>query len=214
MVTLRRVEDLPSLRGADAFSALLPAFARGAERPGFRLACFSVQSNHVHMIVEADDGNRLARGLQGLQVRMARALNRVWKRSGSVFEGQYHSRALRTPRAVRRALVYVLQNAHKHGVRFEGLDPCSSARWFRGWSARVRFEPDRGPAPVAEPRTWLLRVAWLRHGLLESDEQPRSQPARRSSSRAELREGHRASAAWARVTTTSAVRGQIATGAA
>lgn len=236
MVTLRRIENLPSLRSVGAFAVLLPAFVRAAERPGFRLTCFSVQSNHVHLIVEAEDGEQLARGLQGLQVRMARALNRAWARRGSVFEGQYHCRALRTPRAVRHALVYVLQNARKHGVQLEGLDPCSSARWFRGWSARVRFEPVEGASPVVQPCTWLLRVGWLRHGLLDHEEAPRSHRARRGASHSDPHEtgasapsaawcrrrasyserddAAHAPAAWARGPADPAVRARSATGAA
>lgn len=173
-MTSRRIAELPSLRSEAAFRALLRSFTAGKDRPGFRLVCFSVQSNHVHLIVEADDRVRLSRGLQGLFVRMARAVNRAWGRRGQVFEGQYDSRPLRSPLAVRNALVYVLQNAWKHGLTLDGLDPCSSARWFQGWSPCARPEPWWRSAPVAEPRTWLLRTGWLRYGRLEPIERPRS----------------------------------------
>ena len=42
-----------------------------------------------------------ARGVQGLAVRVARALNRAMKRTGAVFRDRYHSRVLGTPRQVR-----------------------------------------------------------------------------------------------------------------
>src|SRR5262245_27169932 len=78
---------------------------------------------------------------------------------------------LRTPREVRGALVYVLQNWFKHARGAQGVDPMSSAAWFDGW----RNPPPRpvGAVPVRAPRTWLARVSWVRHGRLDINERPR-----------------------------------------
>src|SRR5207247_1292169 len=100
---------------------------------GLRIVHFAIQSNHVHLLVEARDARSLSRGMQGLLVRIARNSNRAWKRKGSVFADRYHSRALRTPREVRNALVYVLQNSRKHGCHIAGVDPFTSGRDFDGW---------------------------------------------------------------------------------
>src|SRR5262249_9125783 len=112
-----------------------------------------------------------ARGCQGLAVRIAKAVNRALGRRGAVWGDRYHARWLRTPREVRAALVYVLQNWRKHVPGARGLDPRSTARGFEGW----RRAPPRpaGPAPMRAPRTWLARVGWLRHGRLGVDEGPR-----------------------------------------
>jgi putative transposase len=80
-----------------------------------RVVAFSVQSNHVHLVVEAHDAPTLSRGVQGLAIRLARAVNRVLDARGRVFRERFHARELRTPREVRSALVYVLLNARKHG---------------------------------------------------------------------------------------------------
>ena len=61
------------------------ALDRGAARFGFRLIEFSVQSNHLHLLCEARDRRALARGLQGLLIRIARGLNRLLGRRGRVF---------------------------------------------------------------------------------------------------------------------------------
>ena len=42
----------------------------------FRVVHFSVQADHVHLIVEADSRLGLIRGVQGLAVRCAKAINR------------------------------------------------------------------------------------------------------------------------------------------
>jgi hypothetical protein len=41
-------------------------FERGRDRFGFRLVHFSVQGNHIHLVVEAPGERALARGMQGL----------------------------------------------------------------------------------------------------------------------------------------------------
>ena len=112
-VTLRIVRGVPSLRVGSTYRALERAMRAGRERFGLRLVQYSVQSNHVHMLVEAEGRASLSRGMQGLKVRMARALNRVWKRAGTVFADRYHAHVLRTPREVRTALAYVLLNARR-----------------------------------------------------------------------------------------------------
>lgn len=162
-VTLRLREGLPSLRRSLTRSHVLRAIGDGRERFGFRLNQFSLQSNHVHLIVEADDRGALSRGMKGLAVRVARALNRLWKQRGSVFSDRFHARALRTPREVRAALVYILQNARHHGLRLLGVDPYSSGPWFDGWRQGLVLGTD---GPAARARTWLLREGWRRHGLI------------------------------------------------
>ncbi len=171
-VTLRVREGLPSLRAPHARRAVELAFGAGCERTGFRLVHYRIQRTHLHLIVEAADRGALARGLQGLAVRIARASNRVWNRKGKVFSDRYHARILRSPTEVRNALVYVLRNHVKHGIVLEGLDPCASGRWFDGWRD-VRAESEVG-AHLARARTWLLRVGWRRWGLVESGERPRA----------------------------------------
>ncbi|MEM7310153.1 MAG: transposase [Planctomycetota bacterium] len=168
-------QGLPTLRGAPSFRVVRGALLDGCQKAGFRVLQYSVQSNHIHLIAEGHSRLRLARGMQGLGVRIAKRLNRLWKRRGRVFRHRYHDRILRTPTEVRRTLLYVLQNARKHGVALgpSALDPCSSARWFNGW--RERRDPVRSPLPSA--RTWLLRVGWRIRGLLSAREGPRPMPA-------------------------------------
>jgi hypothetical protein len=174
-VTLRAVAGLPSLRGARVFAAVRRALA-AASGPRFRVVHFSVQGNHAHLLVEGSDRAAVARGLQGLAIRVARAVNRVLARSGAVWADRYHARALATPREVWHGRVYVLQDWKKHGLRDSGVDPCSSAVWFRGWARPV--PRPLVPSPAARARTWLLAVGWRRCGARDVGMLP---AARRSS---------------------------------
>ena len=173
--TLRAQRGIPSLRGERLFRQLERRLATGS-RGGFRILQFSVQRDHVHLIVEADDRSALARGLQGLAIRLAKAVNPLLGRRGRVWGDRYHARALKTPREVRNGLVYVLQNWRKHMPQIGGLDPCSSAAWFGGWSKTLGVL--MGSPPVAAPRTWLAAAGWRRLGLIDPDEAPASSPIR------------------------------------
>ncbi len=103
-VTLRASHGLPSLRTDPLFPAIQRALAQ-ASRRGLRVLHFSVQRDHLHLLVEALDAGALSRGLQGLAIRIAKALNRVLGRCGRVWADRFHARALRTPREVRNALM-------------------------------------------------------------------------------------------------------------
>ena len=89
-VTWRMRKDVPWLRKPRAFGALARAFWGGCNRFGFRLIHYSVQGNHMHLLVEARDEKSLARGMNGLGVRVARGLNKALGRHGKVLDERYH----------------------------------------------------------------------------------------------------------------------------
>ncbi|MBL8718498.1 MAG: hypothetical protein JNL79_21135 [Myxococcales bacterium] len=176
-LTLRCMAGLPSLRSFEVFPAIVATLrsSKAAQGARFRVLHFSVQDNHVHLLVEATDSAALRGGARSLGIRLARAINRACGRRGRVLDDRYHARALRSPREVRFALAYVLFNFKKHQVRVPTrLDPCSSASFCDGFRGRpaVLSEAALEGAPVAAPRTWLARVGWRRHGLLSPDEHP------------------------------------------
>ena len=172
LVTTRLCAGLRSLRRHDAHAVLAGAFAAGSH-VAFQVVEFSVQSNHLHLLVEAQDERALARGMKGLAVRIAHGLNRLWRRAGSVFADRYHARILESPRAVRVALTYVLQNARKHGAWMSSApDPFSSAPSFDGWRAAGPMGAESSPGLRVRARTWLLALGWRRHGLLDSRQAP------------------------------------------
>ena len=194
-VTLRVRLGVSSLREQALFRAVRQALADGKSQFGFSLVQFSVQRDHIHLIAEANDRRALSRGIQGLSIRVARAVNRRLQRKGRLFADRYHARALTTPRAVKLALRYVLLNARRHAgaARTSGLDGIatgfvdsrSSAPWFRDFArpeglafgareARDDWQRASGSTepPVVRARTWLLRTCVQRHGPFDSDDTP------------------------------------------
>jgi putative transposase len=173
-VTLRAIDGLPSFRIPALYAAFEKA-VRTTRRDDFHIIEFSVQDNHLHLIVEADDETALSRGMKSFSVRANRLFNAAAGRGrGPVWAGRYHTTELTTPLAVRNALVYVLQNYKKHQRVAPGaarIDPCSSARWFTGWT-RTRKSAD-GERPTEDARSVLLRTGWKKHGLIDPGETPK-----------------------------------------
>ena len=196
LITVRLADGLPSLRRGGALKLVLAALSASSDRHGIRIVHYSVQSNHLHLLVEADDRECVARAMNALQSPLARALNKLWGRSGKVFPDRYHDEVISTPTQARNALRYVLQNGKKHGVvASSSIDFCSSAPVFDGWKERpsiasVLAAPS-AVAAVAPATTWLLTTGWRRHGLLGINELPRSTHAKHPrADPAQSRRGH------------------------
>jgi putative transposase len=197
-VTLRSA--FRPLRGAHVFPTVRVALARANRREPtrFRVVHFSVQHDHLHLIVEANDKQALSSGIRSLTIRIARYVNDLIGRTGRFWADRWFGRALTSPRQVRNALVYVFANFRKRARQPlpPGIDPFSSGDRFDGFrewqpkeSARVPWA-GRGPPPlprtdeserdqgwVARPAAqWLTRVGWRRHGLVSLGETPRDAP--------------------------------------
>jgi len=176
-ITMRAVAGLPSFRQETLAGAFERAF-RTTRRPDFHIIEYSIQDNHLHLIAEADSRDALARGMKSFSVRANRLLNAALRRGrGRVWGDRYHRRDLTSPRQVRHALVYCLNNYKKHHGLSIGklrIDPCSSARWFRGWSAARARAVDDGPRPTELPTQFLLTTLWRqKHGLIHPGEAPK-----------------------------------------
>src|SRR3989442_9983725 len=94
----------------------------------------------------------LGRAMKGLEVRMARALNKVMHRTGPVFADRYHAHLLTSRREAANAIRYVLENWIVHAERNgepapSGVDPCCSAA-----------SRDSDPPLVASAQWWMLRI--------------------------------------------------------
>lgn len=190
-VVLRVHEDLRDLRRRRMYSAIREATIAVAksevhwrEVGAFRIVHASIQNGHIHLLVEADNKDALANGLQRFQISAAKHLNREIsierklpvRRRGSVFPDRYYSEIITTPRQARHALAYVLNNWRKHRedrsreTRNWKVDPFSTGVLFTGWRERegepfmMRYRETYKPLVVYLPKTWLLQIGWRRGG--------------------------------------------------
>jgi REP element-mobilizing transposase RayT len=171
---------VPSLRSVRFAAEFRASLRQACERGEFRVAQYSLQRDHVHLVVESAGKDALARGMKAIGARVARAVQRTFGWRGAVLDGRYHLRVLKTPREVRNVLAYVLLNARRHWQKRSGaappvrIDSASSGRWFDGWRRRPAeaSAPALGPPEVSRARTWLLKEGWRRHGLVDPAEVP------------------------------------------
>ena len=183
-VTLKLRSGLPRLRSKREYEALRAAFAAGCQRNlagTFRLCHYAVLNDHLHLLCEAESRAALSRGLQGLLIRIAKALNKLWSLRGRVFADRYHDHILKSPREVRNALRYLFGNGSKHAAEGRevqvalAIDTYTSAPWFDGFRERITvLGLEAVVRPVADAHTWLLTEGWLRHGRLSVHEVPRT----------------------------------------
>jgi REP element-mobilizing transposase RayT len=189
-VTIRVVGSAAGMRCRDIYLALREATIVTAKREDFRIVHMSVQRDHIHLIVEADSGGSLSKGVRGFSISAARQINKAItarggdRRTGRVVGDRFHARPLTSPRAVRNAIAYTLGNWRHHGedrahfARTWNVDPFSSGAVFFGWK-ELEDSPVLWPLPptyhpllVFRPRTWLLR-SWDRfHPLISVREVP------------------------------------------
>ena len=177
-VTLRVRRGVPSLRSRRFICAFRTTLREACERGEFRVCHYSIQRDHLHLLVEAAGKEALGRGMKSVAARVARAVNRVFRRKGPALFGRYHLMVLQSPRQVRNALAYVLLNVRKHWRQRNGaappvrLDAASSGAWFDGWTRSPPGTEVSSLREVACSRTWLLREGWRLHGLVDPAETP------------------------------------------
>ena len=194
-VTLRVAPDVVSLRGRALYQALRAALVTTYARNCIRICHISIQGTHIHLIVEANNRDSLARGIQGFEIAAARHINAAVtrrtgvRRTGTVFPDRYHAVIIRSPRQARSNLAYVVNNWRKHrevqrgALRQWPVDLFSSAPTFDGFAdfdpRAVEWPPTYLPLPVFQPRTWLLSTGWKQFGLVRTTEVPSAKkPAR------------------------------------
>ena len=200
-VTLRVVEGVGRLRTRAVYRAVREAMLVSYRREDCRIVHLSVQGNHVHLLVEAENRMALAAGMKAFEISAAKHINAAVSRAGSwwerrrkrvkpkrrkgqVFADRYHVEIIRTPRQARNALTYVLNNWRKHRehradvARTWLIDPYSTGWSFDGWKEREdhpfvwKLRASYQPIMSWRPRTWLLSEGWRRHGLVSIYEVP------------------------------------------
>jgi REP element-mobilizing transposase RayT len=177
-INTRFVAELGNMRMKDTYDAIRSATRVIAAREDFRIVHASIQRTHLHLIVEADSRTALNEGMQAFLISAAMRVRRAIRRrtngtlTGPVFADRYHERPLASPREVRNAIHYVLNNWRHHAedelrwAREWRVDPFSSGPLFQGWKESVLWiwPPTYEPLVVWAPRTWLLAKGWTVHG--------------------------------------------------
>jgi REP element-mobilizing transposase RayT len=188
-IVLRVAPAVGNLRRRKTYQALREATIVAAVREWIRIVHISLQRTHVHLLVEAENKEALARGMQNFQISAARNINTLLgngcrRRRGRVFVDRYHLEVITSPRRARHALSYVLNNFRKHGEDREALastwlvDAFSSGISFPDWKEledKGVMWPMRStydPLIVRRPASWILSEGWKKCGSISVHDVP------------------------------------------
>ncbi|MGZ3723349.1 MAG: hypothetical protein ACXVA9_10485 [Bdellovibrionales bacterium] len=171
-ITLKLKKGVANLRNRQTLMNFRNA-VNSAKPFGLNVIHYSLQNDHVHLIVEAKDSASLGNGMKSLCCRVGKAVRKIAGGTGAVFMGRFHMHVLKTPTEMKRALEYVLLNTAKHMKHLEHIDEFSSGVAFAEWrkligrrlSGLIESQVRKAPSVFRElsaPQSWLCREGWMR----------------------------------------------------
>ena len=106
---------------------ILKRAIQNARTHGLKIIHFSLQSNHVHLLVEAANKEILTRGMRSLTITFSKGVDK-----GRIQLERYHLHVLKTLQETKNATHYVLFNEQKHsGLKRAYISDYSSLGWVR-----------------------------------------------------------------------------------
>ncbi len=102
-VTLRVERAIGKLRTRACYRAIREAAVTVLPHEDCRIVQLSIQSTHVHLLVEAEHSQALSRGMQAFQISAAKHINAAVSGAGSWWERRLARRAVARVRATTRA---------------------------------------------------------------------------------------------------------------
>ncbi len=110
-VTIRLRSGIPTLRQPRFVRRFRSSLSEACVRHGFRVVHYSIQRDHVHLLIEAHTNHSIACGMKSVGARIGKLANRLFQRKGKVLDGRYHLRPLtHTARGASRAALCVAQS--------------------------------------------------------------------------------------------------------
>ncbi len=94
--------------------AILKRSILNARRQGLRVIHYSLEYDHVHLLIEADNNHILGKGMQAFGVTFSKAINRLKKLTGEVYKHRYHFRRISSSKELKNVMNYIFTNGVKH----------------------------------------------------------------------------------------------------
>ena len=120
-LTIKVRENKADIQNKRILKALHHAIKR-ARLQRLRVIHYTLEYNHAHLVVEANDNKVLHKGMQAFGISIAKAINKMKQVKGAVYKHRYHLRKLKTRREVKNAIQYVFGNGIKHKRSMSRLD--------------------------------------------------------------------------------------------
>jgi REP element-mobilizing transposase RayT len=83
---------------------------------GARLIEYSVQHDHIHLLIEASDSKTLGRAMRSLSISLSKRFSLINNQKVKALKNRYHLHILKTINELKIARNYILNNGKKHLV--------------------------------------------------------------------------------------------------
>jgi len=87
-----------------------------ARRFNLKIIHYSLEFDHVHLLIEAENNIILGKGMQSFGVTFSKAINRHRNVSGQVYKHRYHFRKITSAKQLKNVMNYIFKNGVKHGT--------------------------------------------------------------------------------------------------
>lgn len=93
-----------------------------SRRQGCRVHAYVLMTNHVHLLVSADDPGAPSRVMKALGQRYVQYINRTYRRSGGLWEGRFRSCLVQQDDCLFACLRYIEMNPVRAGMVEQPVD--------------------------------------------------------------------------------------------
>ncbi len=125
-LTIKVRENKADIKTKLILKALHHAIKR-ARLKRLRVIHYTLEYNHLHLLVECDNHKRLGKGMQAFGISIAKAINRIKLLKGAVYKHRYHLRKITSGRDLKNVLHYIFNNGIKHKRATSIIDPYNSS---------------------------------------------------------------------------------------
>jgi len=107
---------------------LLKRAISNARKQGLIIIHYTLEYDHINLLIEADNNSTLAKGMQSLGVTLSKGINRLKKLKGAVYKHRYHFRQISSPSELKKVMSYIFNNGLKHKSARSLVNPYNSIR--------------------------------------------------------------------------------------
>ena len=117
----------------------------------YQLICWCIMPNHVHVLIEVNEGWSLSKIMHGWRSYTANEANRILGRTGKFWMEEYYDRYIRNDNHLQKTINYILNNPANAGlddwpwvgVRSTGFQPVVQANGFQPVVQASGLFPDK-----------------------------------------------------------------------
>lgn len=124
-LTVKVLRNKAEIKNKSVLKLLRHAIQR-ARLQGLKIIHYSLEYDHVHLLIEAENNHILGKGMQALGVSLSKGINRLKNLKGAVYKHRYHFRQITSPRQLKNVLGYIFNNGVKHGTASSIVNPYNS----------------------------------------------------------------------------------------